>query len=235
MEGPDAAARFDGLGRRSGRMAWWRRAMQQLAMDQMPDFLWYEEALRHGRRVVAVHAPNADLRSKAVAALQLGQGHTSSTTSGAGRRRPSRRGVARNPTSRKSCAADRYRSGGRTKRALTRTQSVTGRSSAAWRLTFRAAYAFIRLLDPLFRWTWFSVGIGITSKLTVRGRRTGRDRSVLVGLLRVGGEWYVGHPNGEVAWTANLRRAGWARIAPRPETVLEWLPCRWGRVLNATR
>ena len=98
---------------------------------------------------------------------------------------------------------------------------MTGRASVAWTLTFRAAYAFIRLLDPLFRWTWFSVGIGITSKLTVRGRTTGRDRSVLVGLLRVGGEWYVGHPNGEVAWTANLRRAGWARIAPRPETVLE--------------
>jgi hypothetical protein len=98
---------------------------------------------------------------------------------------------------------------------------VTGRPSRAWRLTFRVAYALIRVLDPLFRWSWFSVGIGITSKLTVRGRRTGRQRSVLVGLLRVGGEWYVGHPNGEVAWTANLRRAGLARIAPRPELELE--------------
>ncbi len=75
MEGPDAAARFDGLGRRSGRMAWWRRAMQQLAMDQMPDFLWYEEALRHGRRVIAVHAPETGLRSKAVAALQPAGAH----------------------------------------------------------------------------------------------------------------------------------------------------------------
>jgi len=70
LEGPDAAARFDGLGRRSGRMAWWRRMMQQLAMDQMPDFLWYEEALRQGRRVVAVHAPEPALRRKAVDALQ---------------------------------------------------------------------------------------------------------------------------------------------------------------------
>ena len=96
----------------------------------------------------------------------------------------------------------------RTKRSRPRTHSMTGRSSVAWTLTFRAAYAFIRVLDPLFRWTWFSVGIGITSKLTVRGRKTGRDRSVLVGLLHVGGEWYVGHPNGEVAWTANLRQRG---------------------------
>jgi hypothetical protein len=39
---------------------------------------------------------------------------------------------------------------------------VTGHYSGAWKLTFRAAYALIRLLDPLFRWTWFSVGIGIT-------------------------------------------------------------------------
>jgi hypothetical protein len=88
-------------------------------------------------------------------------------------------------------------------------------------VTFRVAYAILRLLDPLARWTWFSVGLGITSKLTVRGRRTGRERSVLVGLLRVNGAWYVGHPNGEVDWTANLRSAGRALLAPRPEAALE--------------
>lgn len=38
-----------------------------------------------------------------------------------------------------------------------------------------------------------------------------RERSVLVGLIRVDRAWYVGHPNGEVAWTANLRTAGMAR------------------------
>src|SRR5688500_15649477 len=88
---------------------------------------------------------------------------------------------------------------------LRRMGGVTPRRSRAWDLTFRAAYALIRLTDPLLRWTWFSVGLGITSRLTVRGRRTGRDRSVLVGLIRVNRTWYVGHPNGEVAWTANLR------------------------------
>ena len=36
-------------------------------------------------------------------------------------------------------------------------------------------YAALRVLDPLIRWMWFSVGIGITSRLTVRGRRTGRE------------------------------------------------------------
>jgi len=98
---------------------------------------------------------------------------------------------------------------------------VNARRSRAWNLVFRAAYAFIRLTDPFLRWTWFSVGLGITSRLTVRGRRTGRERSVLVGLIRVDGNWYVGHPNGEVAWTANLRSALRARIAPRPEAPLD--------------
>src|SRR3989337_899531 len=98
---------------------------------------------------------------------------------------------------------------------------MTPRRSRAWDLTFRAAYAFIRLADLLLRWTWFSVGLGITSRLTVRGRRTGRDRSVRLGLIRVNRTWYVGYPNGEVAWTANLRRSGRARIAPRPEAPID--------------
>ena len=85
---------------------------------------------------------------------------------------------------------------------------MTPRRSAAWTVALRIQYAVLRLLDPLIRWAWFSVGIGITSRLTVRGRRSGRQRSVLVGLLRVDGSWYVGHPNGEVGWTANLRDAG---------------------------
>lgn len=98
---------------------------------------------------------------------------------------------------------------------------VKVRRSRTWHLGFRVAYAFLRLVDPLVRWTWFSVGLGITSRLTVRGRQTGRERSVLVGLIRVGGHWYVGHPNGEVAWTANLRSELRARIALRPEAPLD--------------
>ena len=88
-------------------------------------------------------------------------------------------------------------------------------------MAFRVVYAFLRLIDPLLRWTWFSVGLGITATLTVRRRRSGRDRSVLVGLIRVSGAWYVGHPSGEVSWTANLREAGTARLAPRPEAPVD--------------
>jgi deazaflavin-dependent oxidoreductase (nitroreductase family) len=98
---------------------------------------------------------------------------------------------------------------------------MTPRRSAAWTTYLRIQYAILRVLDPLIRWGWFSVGIGITAKLTIRGRRTGRERSVLVGLLRVDGNWYVGHPNGEVGWTANLRAAGRATVAQRPEAPFE--------------
>lgn len=98
---------------------------------------------------------------------------------------------------------------------------MTPGRSRAWSATFRVAYGFLRLIDPLMRWTWFSIGLGITSRLTVRGRRSGRERSVLVGLLRVNGAWYVGHPNGEVGWTANLREARVARLAPRPESPID--------------
>ena len=98
---------------------------------------------------------------------------------------------------------------------------MTPRRSTAWTVVLRWEYAVLRVLDPLIRWMWFSVGIGITARLTVRGRRSGRDRSVLVGLLRVNGAWYVGHPNGEVGWTANLRDAGRATIAQSPESPFE--------------
>lgn len=94
---------------------------------------------------------------------------------------------------------------------------MTPRRSMIWWLVFKAGYAFLRVIDPLLRWMWFSVGLGITARLTVPGRKTGRERSVLVGLIQLDRRWYVGHPNGEVGWTANLRSAGTGRIAPIPE------------------
>ena len=94
--------------------------------------------------------------------------------------------------------------------------------SPLWNATFRAAYFLLRVLDPLLRGAWAAGGLGITSRLTVRGRVTGRERSVLVGLIQVDGRWYVGHPNGEVDWTANLRIAGRGRIAPRSDLPLDF-------------
>lgn len=88
---------------------------------------------------------------------------------------------------------------------------------ALWNAIFRAAYALIRAMDPVLRSAWAMGGLGITARLTVPGRISGRERSVLVGLIELDGRWYVGHPNGEVGWTANLRTAGRACIAPLPE------------------
>jgi hypothetical protein len=88
--------------------------------------------------------------------------------------------------------------------------------SAAWRLSLRLFYRMLRLLDPILRVWWRAFGIGITAQLTVRGRRSGRQRSVLVGLLNVDRHQYVGHPNGPVDWTRNLVAAGEASVAQRP-------------------
>jgi len=85
--------------------------------------------------------------------------------------------------------------------------------SRLWRGVFRANYALLRRIDPLVAAWWRRVGIGITCRLTVRGRRTRRQRSLLLGLITVDGRWYVGHPNGAVAWTGNLEAAGQATIS----------------------
>lgn len=78
----------------------------------------------------------------------------------------------------------------------------------------------IRLLDPLLRMAWQIGDLGITARLSVRGRSSGKQRSVLVGLLAVDGAWYVGHPNGAVEWTRNLDRAGEASVqVPRQSPV----------------
>ena len=42
----------------------------------------------------------------------------------------------------------------------------------------------------------------------------------MLGLLRVGGAWYVGHPDGACAWTRNVDTTGEATIAAA------WLPRR---------
>ena len=98
---------------------------------------------------------------------------------------------------------------------------MTCTCSALWGATFHAAYSLIRALDRPLQAAWAAGGLGITSKLTVRGRSSGIDHSVLIGLIELNGNWYVGHPNGDVNWTTNLRSAGEGYIAPRPDQPLE--------------
>jgi hypothetical protein len=101
---------------------------------------------------------------------------------------------------------------------------VRARRSAFWHRWFPIQYRVIRWLDPLVRWWWSAMGLGDTAELQVRGRRTGRQRRVLIGLLEVRGHWYVGHPNGPVAWTRNLEAAGHAIVRRRTGEPVEVVP-----------
>jgi hypothetical protein len=81
-----------------------------------------------------------------------------------------------------------------------------------WSRWFRIQYRLIGYADPLVR-RWLALArLGDTAELVIVGRRSRRPRPVLVGLLEVGGRWYVGHPNGPVHWTRNLEAAGRATV-----------------------
>ena len=93
------------------------------------------------------------------------------------------------------------------------TRLPVARRSEAWHRYFPIQYGLIRLVDPLVRWWWAGAGLGNVIELRVPGRRTGLPRRVLLGLLRDGDQWFLGHPNGDVAWTRNLEAAGGADLA----------------------
>jgi hypothetical protein len=94
------------------------------------------------------------------------------------------------------------------------------RRSAFWNRWLPVQYRLIRLLDPLVRPIWQGFGLGNIVELRVPGRRSGVTRSVLLGLLRDGDRWFLGHPNGDVAWTRNLEAAETALIVFRPPTAV---------------
>jgi hypothetical protein len=80
-------------------------------------------------------------------------------------------------------------------------------AGGAWSVAFRVWYRAVRLVErPLLRLAR-TRGFGNVVELRVAGRRSGIERSLPLGLLTVGGRWYVGHPSGDTAWTLNLRAA----------------------------
>lgn len=94
------------------------------------------------------------------------------------------------------------------------------RFSAFWHRWLPLQYRLIRLLDPFARTWWRGFGLGNVVELHVVGRRSGRTRRILLGLLRDGEHWFLGHPNGDVAWTRNLEAAGRAALVFRPPTTI---------------
>jgi len=69
-------------------------------------------------------------------------------------------------------------------------------------------YWFLAVMDPMIRSVWLNFGMGNVVELRVAKRNGRGPRSRLVGVLRAGGELYLGHPSGHVGWTRDLEAAG---------------------------
>src|ERR687897_1703762 len=98
----------------------------------------------------------------------------------------------------------------------TRYHIMTADHAAPARLDIRSRVAgrFLRLFNPLARWM-ISTGIPTGAPnvlLTVRGRRSGKPRTVPVAMLELDAAWFVHACYGETGWVANLRAAGEATI-----------------------
>jgi len=85
--------------------------------------------------------------------------------------------------------------------------------SRFWSRAFRILYRLLGLMEPLIRAVWSRAGLGNVVDFRVRSRRSGRERSLLLGVLRVGDQLYLGHPNGPSGWTRDLDAAGSALLA----------------------
>lgn len=78
----------------------------------------------------------------------------------------------------------------------------------------RVAGWFLRPFNPLARWM-ISAGIPTGAPnvlLTVRGRRSGKPRTVPVAMLELDGAWFVQGCFGQTGWVANLRVVGEATV-----------------------
>jgi len=67
----------------------------------------------------------------------------------------------------------------------------------------------------LMRFVRRTVAAAPIEEFLIVGRRTGRQRRLLLGLFEVDGVWYAGHPNGTSAWVRNLEAAGECTVIRR--------------------
>lgn len=73
----------------------------------------------------------------------------------------------------------------------------------------RAGNALIRRLAE------HGISVAGSTALRVRGRRSGKLRSVVVNMMTVDGRRYVVAPRGETEWVRNARAAGVIEVGPR--------------------
>ena len=73
-----------------------------------------------------------------------------------------------------------------------------------------------RAANTLVRWlAELGISIAGTRALRVRGRKTGKQRGVVINLLTVDGVDYVVSPRGNTQWARNVRAAGVVEVGPR--------------------
>ena len=75
LQGAAGADRIDGMGRAHGLGSRLRRLLAFTVMDQLPDFVLYERALRDGRSVLIVRAPGDADKRRAHDILRKRGGH----------------------------------------------------------------------------------------------------------------------------------------------------------------
>lgn len=98
--------------------------------------------------------------------------------------------------------------------------------------------SIVRRLNPLvLRLLRLGMPMGPNVLLTVRGRKSGLERTFPVAILEVGEGTYVFSPFGEVDWVRNLRAAGVASIRrgrrTAPMTARELAPREAAPLLEA--
>lgn len=73
-----------------------------------------------------------------------------------------------------------------------------------------------RAFNEVMRWlAEAGVSIAGTCAVRIRGRKTGRLRTVVVNLLSVDGRRYLVSPRGNTQWARNARAAGQVQTGPR--------------------
>ncbi len=75
LRGDEGATRLDGTGASNGRLAQVRRVVSFTLMDQLPDFAWYEHAVRDGGAVLMIRIRGGAAQAKAVATLTTHHAH----------------------------------------------------------------------------------------------------------------------------------------------------------------
>ncbi|MBO0882898.1 MAG: nitroreductase family deazaflavin-dependent oxidoreductase [Mycobacterium sp.] len=74
----------------------------------------------------------------------------------------------------------------------------------------------VQAANTLVRWlAELGISIAGTRALSVRGRKTGKRRSVVINLLTVSGVDYLVSPRGTTQWVRNVRAAGLVHVGPR--------------------